>query len=471
MPGFDLKSTFARLKAQPEPRGLDLVCWIAVGLVCLGLSIWFNQFGLLHFEWRQYTPYHLAPGSIWIKIFNSRLLDLDTYSGRELSYLVDHLDILFVAASVKLGCPLFVSITHLVLAIYIGVWVGWFAARDLRLGTTIGLLLALLFWSTSYVYLHFLIRTAKILSAAAAVTVLVELHRAHARTAPGRWLHWRFLVTLASSTLVLAFADRQGFFFLLFICAFTGLTWLIQCTHAMGQAFALLAAVIYAEIIYFNRIVPALTRLFFDYTPNLAFNDLPFTELFKDPGAYAANAANALADSLRFLLGNMPPWLLTVAGLALMVRFAFEVRHHDWRQGLPTTLFILTGALLIWVMFALMILRHPPIIWPDIKRVYYWLPTGAVALLALAFALSGRFTSAPGRGRNMAAAALLLGVLANLSALPDHRRVFISGHLHDSIVHSTEVREALLLQNFPGYVAPDPVLNDPTYQTLRSYRR
>lgn len=60
-----------------------------------------------------------------------------------------------MALSVNWGCPLFVSATHLTFCLFMGVWVGWFAARDLELGSLIGLLL---FWTRPFVDLPLLLR-------------------------------------------------------------------------------------------------------------------------------------------------------------------------------------------------------------------------------------------------------------------------------------------------------------------------
>ena len=160
------------------PAGRPFLLALAlVGLAVLALSVVFNEFGLIHFEWWGYFPHNLGPGSIWAKIFDNRSLDQGVYAGRELSYLVDHVDMLGVALSVKAGFPLFISVMHVLLSVFIGVWVAWFAARDLRLGSLVGLLLALLFWTTPYVYVHFLMRTAKGLTTAGLVVLVIEICR------------------------------------------------------------------------------------------------------------------------------------------------------------------------------------------------------------------------------------------------------------------------------------------------------
>lgn len=42
-------------------RKADILFWIIAGFAILTISIIYNRFGLLHFELRNYIPYHLAP--------------------------------------------------------------------------------------------------------------------------------------------------------------------------------------------------------------------------------------------------------------------------------------------------------------------------------------------------------------------------------------------------------------------------
>ena len=218
------------MTAAPARRA-DFLFWIITGFAILTISIIYNRFGLLHFELRNYIPYHLGPGSIWKKIFDFQTLDNGTYMGREFSYLIDHIDVLILAQSVKWGFPLFISATHVILCVFIGVWLGWFAAKDLQLGSLNGLLLALLFWTAPFVYLHYLLRTAKILTAAALVVLIVEIYRVRIKSpasSAAQNLPFRYFISLAISAWVLCFSDRQGFFFLVIICLFLVSQWAIK---------------------------------------------------------------------------------------------------------------------------------------------------------------------------------------------------------------------------------------------------
>lgn len=462
-------SALSRLFSLRMPRWWDLVIWVGIGVACFILSIGFNQYGFMHFEWKGYAPYHLGPDSIWVKIFNSRILDLDTYAGRELSYLIDHIDILFIAQSVKLGYPLFISITHIILGIFIGVWVAWFAAKDLRMGTTIGLLIALLFWSTTYVYINFLIRTAKILTATGVAILLVELFRAHASHRNGKGLSGRSFLTIFFSVNILAYADRQGLFFLLCIFGFEAVHWLIRRRRIFAEITLLLLLLIGIEQIYFYHLAPFLTQYFFDYSPNLKFTKLPYSDLWQAPGHYAKVAAGSLGNSIRFLLGNAPLWLLCGVLILWLGQSLRQIREQQWRRGLPLPIIIGGSLVLLWVMYVLMILRHPPILWPDIQRVYYWLPTGALVLVGLAHILANFIGYDSNRKQVTVTLILFVAVLANLYTLPQHQQIFATGCLQETINEGKEIRDALIYGDRPGYIIPSIVQNDPAYHALKRY--
>ena len=451
--------------------GLDLPLWVVTGLAVFAISIVFNAYGLLHFELFHYIPYHLGPGPALKKIFDNRILDTGTYEGRELSYLMDHFDVLLVALSVKWNCPMFISTTHVVLCIFIGVWIGWFAAKDLGLGSLTGLLVALLFWTAPFVYLHFLLRTAKVLTAAALVTLIVEIYRVLVRKEgePPPRLRPRSVLTIVASAWVLCFADRQGLFFLAGCCVLIAGQCLVNRDWVAGRILLLLAAVLAVELVYFFWIAPTLTKAFFGYDPDFSFNRLPVAELFAKPAYFTGQALALLADTCGNVLGRIPHWAvaLVVAGL-LGIAFAHDKKRQSWRGRIPLAGVVAAALLALLTMYALMILRFPPVLWTDIKLVYYWIPTGALVVLGTTVVLGTWAESQPGR-KTAVAGVLLVLVLRNVAALPDHRKVFAGGHLKANVEMSPEIRDALMHRRDPYYVVSPEVDEIPAYRALVHY--
>ena len=186
-------------------------------------------------------------------------------------------------------------------------------------------------------------------------------------------------------------------------------------------------------------------------------------------GIYLRESLLLLADTLRFTLGQAPRWLVAVFVLLLArVALRSDICRRSWRDHLPLTFTVVAVAVALWAMYAMMVLRHPPILWPDIRLVYYWLPTQVLAVIAVAFGLR---TWASGRaGRQATAAAVLLAlVLGNVTALPKHRRVFESGHLGNLFGPELEMRDALQHRDDPDYFVPSYLENNPAYRTLLEY--
>jgi hypothetical protein len=441
------------------------------GLGVLAISVLFNHFGMLHFEWWGYIPFHLGPGSIWAKIFDSRTLDQGVYAGRELSYLVDHVDMLVLKWSVIAGHPAFISVTHVLLSIFIGVWIGWYAAHDLRLGSLVGLLLALLFWTTPFIYLHFLMRTAKILTAAGGVVLLVELIRAGRGGLENRTIEpsRRSVVLVAVSGWVMSFADRQGFYFLVIAWGCMVIQWLWGRTRVARDMSLVLFGVLLVELVYFFWIAPACTRLFWGYDPDFSFNRIPLGGFFAEPVHNAELGLRLLLQTISFTVGRLPLALVAAGlGLGIVLALRHDQRRQTWRRQLPLAALVAGMFLALWTMYVLMILRHPPLLWPDTAVAYYWIPTGALVVLGLASLVSGWVDDRPGRKR-LLAVALLGAVGGNLAALPRHSHVFASGHLHDSIVDTREIRYALMHRDDPTYFESPDLLRNPAYIALREY--
>lgn len=450
----------------------DIILLVASGLAILALSVVFNEFGLLHFEWwHSYVNFHLGPGSVWAKIFDNRTLDQGVYAGRELSYLVDHIDMEAMALSVRLGFPLFISVVHVLLSVVIGVGLACFASRDLRLGSLIGLLLALLFWTTPFIYLSFLMRTAKILTALGAVWLVLAIWRASATAGESKEakLGWRQGVGVGIGALIMSFADRQGFYFLVCALGLVGLEWALSRRRVARDICLVLLGVLLVELVYFYKIAPALTQRFWHYESDFSFNQLPWDALLKEPGVYARQSWELLLQSIAFTLGSIPRWLAAVIlGVLWGNMVVQDISTRVWRRHVPGSLVFAGMMAALWVMYALMILRHPPLLWPDIQTHYYWIPTASLVILGAAWAVGYGWSG------NIRAQIIIAGILscllvANVAALPGHRRIFTTGHLASSIEASDIMRFAFMNRGDPGFVVPQEIETLPIYACLVDY--
>ena len=74
-------------------------------------------------------PYYLSHKPLWSKIYDSDVLDGGMYQARELSYLFDYIDCKFIDGCVALGQPHFLSVTHYVFMLLIGLELWRFGVR------------------------------------------------------------------------------------------------------------------------------------------------------------------------------------------------------------------------------------------------------------------------------------------------------------------------------------------------------
>jgi hypothetical protein len=239
------------------------------------------------------------------------------------------------------------------------------------------------------------------------------------------------------------------------------------------------AVTIAVYFLYYRQISPWITAECNHYRPDFSFQDLSFSVLFAEPIQYSRDATYLTLDTTRFLLGN-PSRLVAFAVLGLVTVFLYlqgtsralfignscEDKTNSPRQSAVASarlvapfLFVIM-LIMIVIMNALMILRHPPILWTDVRRMYYWVPATVMILLAIAVILGG----AQGWRRVTLRLALCVALIGNILALPVHQQILAHGHLRQNIAQGPE-----LLRQLGSLVDPtgavDTAANaDPLYQ-------
>src|SRR5947209_2905687 len=98
-------------------RSSDRVPAFAFGiavLVLMLLSLRFAKGGVAHPEAEQYIPHYLSQRSLLQKVYDVEKVEIDPtmYQPRVLSYVIDNLDVAFIAWSTRHGYPHFISASH-----------------------------------------------------------------------------------------------------------------------------------------------------------------------------------------------------------------------------------------------------------------------------------------------------------------------------------------------------------------------
>jgi hypothetical protein len=138
--------------------------------------------------------------------------------------------------------------------------------------------------------------------------------------------------------------------------------------------------------------------------------------------------------------------LALLSGLALpLFSLRGSPRQRNLVEAFPFAGALTTAAALV-VMFAVMIQRHPPVLWESVRRGYYWIPCAMLVLVAATFA-AGYCSKA--RGASILEAALLGLLMLNAVELPAHRRFLEVGLEQMFIDESPALRECLRRPDTP----------------------
>jgi hypothetical protein len=121
---------------------------------------------------------------------------------------------------------------------------------------------------------------------------------------------------------------------------------------------------------------------------------------------------------------------------------------------------------LLVVMHALMVLRHPDIVHPDLRRYYYGMVTSVLAVVALAYALRTATVLWHPRRQSLRWSLAIL-VVCNIAAMPQHLTYFQQGWMRWNIMQSPRLIAGLRVLA-QGDAGTDPrVASDEIYQFFR----
>lgn len=398
-----------------------------------------------------YLPYHLSGAPLLQRLFNSRILDQGMYQARELSYLFDALDCRFIALSTRLGVPHFLSFTYYVSVVAIALLLWRFFTGQLAMDGVASAALILIFLTSPMVFLsggYF--RSAKILVCLVWALLIPRLYRVLRR---GR-AAWNDGLWLGALGLAGALADRQGFYLLLCLAVFLAAYWLRRREGAARLTLAATGAACLLALAYNYQIAPRLTVAFNGYWPSFWYQRLPWQRFAATPVAYLAVGTRLFLGSAAFLFGNLPA-LAAAVPLAALIWMLHKKYGGFWALAAAA------GLASMAAMDTLMVLRHGALVWPDVQRVYYWLPQVLLLIFLAAFALAGEQS---GRRLPVLRAILLVALAANLAFLPSHRAIVATVHELGRGALGHEVRRALVTGHAPPDIAANAV-----YRALRPY--
>lgn len=414
---------------------------------------WFWKGGVLELEVLQFITQYLDGRSVLQKVFDPYKNDFNTYQAREFSYFLDFLDAQVFKRLMSLDIVSFIPMTA-VIASALTVAVFLLSVRKYRTLPVLTAGLLLLIYLTNYIHLVTMgvfYRATKPLLAPILMATTFYLATLLTREKPadsssaGRARRWLPPAAVFGLFCLMSALDRQGFFYsALGFAVLTGATLLDRSRWPLALA---AFAAVGCMLAYNYQIGPAIVSSINGYVPNLNYQnykDVPPEQLHQGLKVYA-HAGELLLESLSVMMGGVPRIIagLVIAGLAV----AGVLSGRSRLVAITTLVLLLVSQV---AMFAMMIVRHPPLYdWIDHRYWYYPLPFQAL-VLALGVMLLARILSRLHGWRvvvvNLALAAI---VVSNVAHWPMYRDRMLTSRWFSRIYPQTALLRSSIAQGEP----------------------
>ena len=433
---------------MPVP-GQDRFLLIASRLLIAVAAVapfWFWRGGVLELEVLHFIDRYLDERSLVRKVFDPYTNDFRTYQAREFSYFIDYIDAHVFQQLMRWDVAVFIPLSAVVAtALTIGIFL--YATRRYQKVTAVTLSLLLLVYLTNYIHLvtmGMFYRSTKPLLAPVLMGTAFYL----ASVFEGGIRRWTPIAVFGLFCLM-SLLDRQGFFYAL---VGSGLVLGYAILNRTGWLLvAGAAAAVCAMTAYDLWIGPWIIERVSGYVPSLAYQEVPKEPLMQ--GLPYRQSIEILAESLKVLMGSTSMMLALVAVAAI-------AGAGLWRAGTTGRMRLTVGVVLAIValsqivMFAVMIVRHPPLFdWIDHRYWYYPLPFQALVLALLAMLLHRAMAGWPGWKVAVVNVALVLAVVGNVAHWTAYRDVQLTSRWFSRVYPQTELLKSSLAAG-----QPDPKL-------------
>ena len=381
---------------KPNKTVLLSLLLALAGLLILVLEALYSGGGALHVESVSFLNHYLAERSLPAIIFDPARNDWGLYQARELSYLIDWLDVQFIALCARKDMIHFYSLSSVIL-LALCVFIQQYAGRLLfpKLQSWIITILSLFFLLNPCVSGNMFFRSSKH-GCAFCFTLVTYLTLAILAGKGKKYWKWQ-IAGIAFGLTAATLFDRQGAFFTAAYTSSAGLLLLFLCRkrnkYSEAPCIRTVSAAVPAGIIilifgtlYNLFIAPACILSLNGYTPSFDYQNIPslfsWDALFSGFFFMAGNlgfAFNNSAGNASFFLG-----LLLLSGMIFVFcRAAYLKKDCFWPLAAGAVLLLSGG---IWICSSGMYARHPAILRPDVMYSYYFLPAMALLIPVLLLA-------------------------------------------------------------------------------------
>jgi hypothetical protein len=467
------------------------ISFLHVGLLFIGFlifTIFVNTPGLLHPEiyWR--LPAYTSGKSILAIMFDAERMNLGGWEARQLSFFFDIIDWNFLSLCIRLGIPHFRSLTMYVFTFLIVANLWNTFTRDMKADKFFTLLMLGLLLSTPSIMFSNFYRTSKIGVSLMMVTLLCELFRILKKSSDlnedGGLKPARILVFFLLCSLAMTLFDFLG---VLFAGVLTGYCAVIYLVKRDKYRLSILLGLVISLIVwavYFLWLGPMLMTAISGQQANNTYltqapldNLIPF--LFKE-------IPLLLMDMIRTLFGNITPMQAVFLLVLLIIAAGWVGRTSQERAktaGEQTitesdkknlwvartepyfNLLVLIAGLL--VIYDLLVTRHEPILWPDVRYTYYVMP-GIITMFIGFSTLIMRekiqsLIRKPGVYQ-VVVLCMVFMIAGNVAGIFRIQEIASSGHLTDAFKSTPLLLEGLRSLHNSSIVPDSSMLTDPIYQ-------
>lgn len=436
----------ARRFAFPSPSLSWL--WYAVPIFFVAHAIAFWDRGILDEEGMLYIQKYLADKPLLATIFDPN--DATLYQARELSYVFDVADARSLAWLLDRGIVLFIPASGALGLIAVALIYLRGARRTFRFEASTSSLLVSLFLSciitqtsTGVFY-----RSAKILLTVALSAFLFSIaFLLRSPDGPRKIPFWRLAgVTLLG--LIMSLADRQGFFYLLTTLLTLTLLWMAAVGRGAADAAnrlkvaaacagAALAALAYGYVVA-PWMVASTTGNHVTLSQEQSFTNLNWTLL--------SHGFEIFRAQVRYVFGNAP-FIALVATAVLGV--ALGLWRHYSKPGASLKRLVTNDVLIVScvvpsaliLLWALMLLYHPPIYYVPDHTLYYYPLTGSAILVFGVTLILARFDWARlPVAKHIVHAVLIAMIVSNVLHYDGQRRILIeSSYFNEQYNRSRQI--------------------------------
>jgi hypothetical protein len=432
---------------------------------------WFWKGGVLELEVLQFIRQYLDGRSVLQKVFDPYRNDFGTYQARELSYFIDYIDAHVFERLMRLHVTSFIPLSAVVASI-LAVSVFFFAARRYKHVPALTASLLLLMYVANYTHLvtmgMFYRSTKPLLAGVLMATVfyiasllddspgLPPSRKASAdhRSISDGGKARGSIVTIFGLFCLMSLLDRQGFFYAIVgTVVLAGHAFLARRDWKPAAAGAAAVVVMFVEDVWLG---PLIVEAVNHYVPTLSYQ-----QVSREPLLHLTpyrQSIELLTEAVNLLVGSTSTWI--ACGLLALVCAA-----GVWRSGETlTTRARAGGAVLVVlgsqvVMFAAMIVRHPPLYeWLDHRYWYYTLPAQALIVALVIILLNRAVAGWASWKMTVVNVVLVLAILGNVAHWTFYRDRMLTSRWFSRVYPQTEILKSSIASG-----QPDPRL-------IRQYR-